>query len=68
MASALVRRKLEFLPSCDGRRCRGLLAPAKLAAISTYAMQDHRQLAGHRDTSARQAATLDDVHAPRPQR
>ena len=62
--SALVRRKLQLLFSCFG----GLFAPAKLAAIGSHPMQDHRQLARHRDAGARHASALGHVHAPCPQR
>jgi hypothetical protein len=59
--SAFVRRKLELLSSC-GQRHRCLLAPAELAAISPYTVQDHRQLA-----CARHASALGNVHAAGPQ-
>src|SRR4051794_25456316 len=60
-ASALVRRKRELLWSCGGRGSRRLLAPTELAAVSPHAMQNHRQLAGYRDASARHAPTFGDV-------
>src|SRR5277367_4435434 len=64
--SAFVRRKLELLSSCGYRRCC-LFAPAELAAIGPYTVQDHRQLAGDRYACARHAAALGNVHPPSPQ-
>ncbi len=61
-ASALVRQKLELLASRGG-----LLAPAELAAVGPHAVQDHRQLPGHRDAGACHAAALCGRHAPGPQ-
>jgi hypothetical protein len=68
VGSVLVRRKLELLASCGGRRRRGLLAPAELAAVGPHAVQDHRELAGHRHACACHAPALGEVHLPRPQR
>ena len=60
---ALVGRKLERRLRCDRGRC-GLLAPAELAAIDPHTVQDHRQLAGDRDTGTCHAPAFGDVHAP----
>jgi hypothetical protein len=46
--TALVRRKLELLPSCDRCWRGGLFAPAKLAAVDPHTVQDDRQVTGDR--------------------